>query len=82
MSSRASRSFFNFSLIARSLSTHATASFAACSGRDLFFSRSVGSHIVQTHTVSTLFMQPTTRTIPAKKKPLQHNVGQSRGAEG
>ena len=41
LSSRASRSFASFSLIARSLSTHSIALFAAASGRDLFFSRSV-----------------------------------------
>ena len=35
-----SRSFFNLSLISRSLTTHAAASPAAFSGLDLFFKRS------------------------------------------
>lgn len=36
-----SRSFFNLSLISLSLTTHAAASFAASSGLDLFFNKSM-----------------------------------------
>lgn len=50
--SLSSRSFFNLSLISRSLTTHAAASFAASSGLDLFFNKSgdkrrLGRHVTQ-----------------------------------